>query len=69
VTEYLDDAMPPEDRDRIELHLSDCDDCTTYIEQMRQTISATGQIRPDHLPGSVVDQLLAVFRESRRTGS
>ncbi|MEO7296126.1 MAG: zf-HC2 domain-containing protein [Candidatus Limnocylindria bacterium] len=69
VTEYLDDVVSPADQDRIELHLSGCDDCTTYLEQMRQTIAATGQISTDDVPQSVVDQLLAVFRASRRTGS
>ena len=45
VTEYFDDALPPVDRARFERHLMTCDGCTTYVEQIRQTIAATGSGR------------------------
>ena len=40
VTEYLEDALPAQDRARFEAHLADCEDCNTYLDQMRQTISS-----------------------------
>ena len=69
VTEYLEEAVSEADRERIETHLSGCDGCTTYVEQMRQTIMAAGRLTPDDVPQSIVDPLLAIFRTSRRTGS
>lgn len=69
VTDYLEDAVSQSDRERIELHLSDCDDCTTYVEQMRQLIGAAGRMIPDDVPPGIVDPLLAIFRASRRADS
>ncbi|MEP6639926.1 MAG: zf-HC2 domain-containing protein [Chloroflexota bacterium] len=69
VTEYLEDAVSEADRERIELHLSGCESCTTYVEQMRRMIAATGRMIPGDVPPSIVDPLLAIFRASRRTGS
>src|SRR6266545_3207338 len=65
VTEYLDDALPAPERDRIDRHLGECDGCDRYVEQIRQTISAAGRLAPDDLPPPVLDRLLAVFRASR----
>ncbi len=67
VTEYLEAAGSEASRERIQRHLSGCDGCTTYVEQMRQTIVAVGRLTPDDVPPSVVDPLLAIFRASRRT--
>lgn len=65
VTDYLEDALPQSARNRIERHLATCDGCTQYIEQIRETIMAAGRLTPDDVPATVVDRLLAVFRESR----
>lgn len=67
VTEYLDDALPPVDRARFERHLMTCDGCTTYVEQIRQTIAATGSIGPEVIPPEGVERLLRVYREFRGT--
>ncbi len=69
VTDYLEDAVSDLDRERIERHLSGCDGCTTYVEQMRQTIASVGRLTPDDVPPSIVDALLAIFRVSRRRES
>ncbi|MEO5941536.1 MAG: zf-HC2 domain-containing protein [Candidatus Limnocylindrales bacterium] len=69
VTDYLEDAVSEFDRERIERHLSGCDSCTAYVEQMRQTIAAAGRLTPGDVPPSIVDPLLAIFRASRRTES
>ena len=65
VTDYLEDALSPSERDRIERHIATCDGCTRYIEQIRETIAAAGRLKPDDVPAPVVDRLLAVFRASR----
>ena len=41
ITNYLEGRMPAHERERFEEHLSFCDGCSTYLEQMRLTIAAT----------------------------
>lgn len=62
VTEYLEAAMTPADRATFEAHLKDCRDCSVYLDQMRQTISALGDLPSERLPESARDELLALFR-------
>jgi anti-sigma factor RsiW len=45
VTDYLEEALTPEERGRFEAHLPRCPHCRLYLEQMRQTIAALGRIR------------------------
>jgi hypothetical protein len=42
-----------------------CDGCSTYLEQMRTTIAATGHLRGEDVPAELRDRLLATFRELR----
>jgi anti-sigma factor RsiW len=63
VTAYLEGAMGRRDRKRFEAHISGCDKCTIYVEQMRQTIAATGSITEQTIDPAARDELLEVFRE------
>lgn len=62
VTDYLEDALSPEDRRRVEEHLALCDGCTTYLEQMRETIRLTGLVREEEIPEDQKQALLEAFR-------
>jgi len=62
VTAYLDGGLSRRDRRRFEAHISGCDNCTTYVEQMRETIAATGRLTEADLDPHVRDELLAAFR-------
>ncbi len=62
VTDYLEDAVSETDRERIDRHLAECDGCTAYLEQIRQTIAAAGRLVPDDLPPAALETLLVVFR-------
>ena len=53
LTDYLEGVLPPSHRLNFDRHIAECRDCTLYIEQMRATIVATGQMR---------SELLAAFR-------
>ena len=44
LTDYVEDALPEQERRRVEAHLAICDGCTTYLEQMRETIRLTGML-------------------------
>jgi len=63
VTDYLDEALPPEDRARFEAHLEPCEGCTTYLDQMRTTIELVGRLTPEHLDPEAEVVLLRAFRD------
>lgn len=63
VTEYLEGTLPPGDRQRFDEHLADCDGCTNYLGQMRETITLTGTLTADDVSPAASETLLAAFRE------
>ena len=53
VTEFLEDALDEHDRDRFETHLSLCEGCQAFLDQIEKTITLTSasakttvQLRP-----------------------
>jgi anti-sigma factor RsiW len=62
VTAYLEDALDPTDRERVEEHLVFCDGCDRYLEQMRATVAATSQVDGGQLPPELEERLLEAFR-------
>jgi anti-sigma factor (TIGR02949 family) len=67
VTNYLDDALPHDEHERFERHLSYCAGCNTYVEQIRETIRQTGMVpREESLPPSLREQIVAQFRNWKR---
>jgi anti-sigma factor RsiW len=66
VTDYLEDAMPPEERQRFEQHLTICPGCVTYVQQMRQTVLTTGALREESVPPEAREALLGAFRDWKR---
>lgn len=63
VTDYLEGALPAEERGRFEGHLAECIPCQTYLEQMRTTIRLTGRLRPEDIDSGAQEILLAAFRD------
>ena len=66
VTDYLEGALPSEEVELFERHLDLCDGCDAYVDQMRKTVAAVGQIREEDLPRDTRDRLLAAFRDWQR---
>jgi anti-sigma factor RsiW len=62
VTDYLEDALSPRDRARLETHLAGCPHCHEYFAQMRMTISVMGRVEPESLTPEARDDLVALFR-------
>jgi len=62
VTEYLEGSLSRADRKRFEGHLRGCPNCTTYLEQMRVTIAATGTLSVEDLSPEAADEFTALFR-------
>ena len=67
VTDYLDAALGPDESQRFERHLTYCAGCSTYLDQMRATISHTGMVpREESLPPALRERIVAQFRTFRR---
>jgi anti-sigma factor RsiW len=62
VTDYLEGSLPVEEREAFELHLSYCDGCVNYLDQMRTTIRLTGGLTEEALPADVQAELLRAFK-------
>lgn len=62
VTDYLERRLTIPDTERFEEHVAFCDGCSTYFDQMRATIAATGRLREADLPAELHERLLDAFR-------
>jgi anti-sigma factor RsiW len=63
VTEYLEDALPVDDRRRFDEHLGLCPRCVRYIEQINVTLRTVGRIEEDSISPAARDSLLHAFRD------
>ena len=65
VTDYLDGALPEAEHTRFEAHVSACEGCELYVEQIRTTVALTRDARAveDH---PHVPALLSAFRDYHR---
>jgi len=66
VSDYLEGRLPAGDARRLEEHLDECPYCAEYVDQMRQTIAALGELTVDALSPETRGGLLEAFRGWRR---
>lgn len=66
VTEYLEETLPTHDRERFDAHLDTCEDCQSYLAQLRVTIAAVGRLRSADLDEAARTRFLELFRHWRR---
>jgi predicted anti-sigma-YlaC factor YlaD len=66
VTEFLGDAMAPEDRVRLEQHLLVCPPCTAYLGQVRATVQLVGSLAEATKFAKPPEALLELFRRRRK---
>jgi anti-sigma factor RsiW len=62
VTDYLEGGLSDAERARFEAHLSGCDGCTSYLDQIRVTIAVVGHVHEDDLSGEAKAGLLEAFQ-------
>jgi anti-sigma factor RsiW len=65
VTAYLDGALDPDTRARVDMHLLDCDGCANYLQQFRETVRTVGKISDDELDPAFRNRLLDAFKNFR----
>jgi anti-sigma factor RsiW len=67
VTDYLEGALPENQRRRFDEHLATCDGCGAYVDQIRQTIRVTGELGVDGLSSEAERALLGAFRNWKKS--
>lgn len=63
VTGYLESALDAETLLRFEDHISTCDGCTAYLEQIRETARLVGHLTEQHLSEPARTKLMGAFRD------
>jgi anti-sigma factor RsiW len=66
LSDYIEGALPRDDRRRVEEHLALCEGCSTYLEQIRETIRVTGMLTEELIPENEKTALLKAFRDWAR---
>ena len=61
VTDYLEGALPPDERSRFEQHLAGCEGCAAYLDQFRETIRLTGRLAEEAVDLEARQTLLRAF--------
>ena len=67
MTEYLEGTLAAGDRARFEEHISGCDGCRAYLEQLRITRRVVGKLADEPIPEPIEAELLEAFRDWRLT--
>jgi anti-sigma factor RsiW len=62
---YLDGTLPAEDRRRFDAHLEECPYCVSYLDQMRETIAALGELTPESIPPERRREIVDAFSDWR----
>jgi anti-sigma factor RsiW len=65
VTDYLEGALPDDQRVRFEAHLAECDGCTGYLEDMRRLVGSMHQTPEPPPDAATQEALLRAFRDLR----
>jgi predicted anti-sigma-YlaC factor YlaD len=66
VSDYLEGRLHGDDKRRLEEHLDECPYCMEYVDQMRRTIAALGELTEDSLSPETRGELIEAFRGWRR---
>ncbi len=66
ITNYLDAALSHDELARFEVHIAACEGCETYLDQIRQTSVALGQLTEGAIDPDARNALMRAFRNWRR---
>lgn len=67
LTDYLEGALPVEDRVALEQHLLTCVGCTNFLAQLRTSIALTGALDQEEVPPALMDAVLLLYQRRERT--
>lgn len=63
MTDYLEGTLSPRDRARFEEHMTGCDGCNAYLEQLRATMNTVRRLADEPVPEPMRSALLDAFRD------
>jgi anti-sigma factor RsiW len=66
VTDYVEQALPADEASVFEQHLNFCDGCVWYVDEVRTTIAAVGELREEDVPQETKVKLMTAFRDWKR---
>ena len=61
VTDYLEGALPAEERSRFEDHVAACLECGRHLDQLRSMIHVMGHLRAGDIPADAMRALCEAF--------
>jgi anti-sigma factor RsiW len=67
VTDYLEGALPAQDRARFEAHLAECPHCTEHVKQIQLSVAATGHVGIEELDPLAREDLMTLYRRWQET--
>jgi anti-sigma factor RsiW len=65
VTDYLEGALPDDERVRFEAHLAECDGCAGYLEDMRRMVDSMSDLPEPPVDPATREALMRAFRDLR----
>ena len=65
VSDYLEGALPEDQRLRFEEHLAECDGCSGYLEDMRRVVGSLNAVPLTPPDPATREALLRAFRDLR----
>jgi anti-sigma factor RsiW len=67
--DYAEGRMAPEEKKVFDEHLARCPECVVFVRTYMATEGALRRVRPEALPSSLVDRVLAYIRAKQSGGS
>lgn len=65
ITDYIEGTLPAADRKRFDAHLTTCDPCREYLEQMRVLTRLSGGLTVQTIEPATRESLVNAFRRWR----
>ncbi|HEX7264237.1 MAG TPA: zf-HC2 domain-containing protein [Candidatus Dormibacteraeota bacterium] len=62
MTDYLDGVLSAADRAKFEQHMTGCDGCSTYLDQLRTARMLMGKVAYEPVPAPLKAELMNAFR-------
>lgn len=59
---YLDEALAPDERRLVDVHLAGCAECRRELEALRGTVALLQRVAPERAPVGFVDRVVAAAR-------
>jgi anti-sigma factor RsiW len=59
--DYLDGAVGPKARARLDAHLGGCDGCAAHLGRLRTALRVAGRLAPGAIPDATMSRLVAAF--------